>query len=493
MDRRHGGCGAAGHGRVPETHREAHLNATRRRGGKDRGGTAAVAGAGRLLRQLQGAGGLELPGDGGTGAVLREVEHRHVGLGGQRHPSPVPALGDGADGHIGVRHLLGQHPGFQDLPHRQLLLPVLHQAAQRIGPALRRKLEGSRVHIRQHLERALLPHHRLGQQPHGDADGAAVAAVQGAVQAGQNHVHITGGLLPRPGNLHDLGEGQLVFRCAQSAGGGAVEHLKLALPLENKLVSDDLGLTAPQGSAALQQLFRLRLAAGQADFIRKCKGLLLHADCGTGITLLRHLLHTSFLRSQHSAADVILHRGIDLHTESQIHPDQHLAGVDQPGVCPLYPRQGHHAAQRRQRRVLQSTGKGQFHLHPAYPLFTVREVEQRRPYRAGELHPTILEHLVPQAYHALGIADAKDIRTGIRYNALQCLLAADGCIQYGLIAAPLSPIQFQLHSVPLLVRAVALFHAFCYRTICTRWEDYARGSCAPDAENGLEYSAQRFG
>ena len=40
MDRRHGGCGAAGHGRVPETHREAHLNATRRRGGKDRGGTA---------------------------------------------------------------------------------------------------------------------------------------------------------------------------------------------------------------------------------------------------------------------------------------------------------------------------------------------------------------------------------------------------------------------------------------------------------------------
>ena len=31
-----------------------------------------------LLRQLQGAGGLELPGDGGAGAVLREVEHRHV-------------------------------------------------------------------------------------------------------------------------------------------------------------------------------------------------------------------------------------------------------------------------------------------------------------------------------------------------------------------------------------------------------------------------------
>ena len=370
---------------------------------------------------------------------------------------------------------------------------MLHQAAEGAALPLRGEGIGGGVHIGEQLQGAGVPHHRLGQQAHGHADGAAVPLIQGTVQVSEHHLHLADRLLPRPADLHDLGEGQLVLRRTQRPRRGAIEELELALPLEDELVADHLGLAAPQGDPAFQQLLRLRLAAGQGDLVGEGEGLLPQADNGTRLPGLHQLLDARLLGGLDAAAQLLLHRGAGLEPDGQAHPHQHFPGIKQTGVRPLYPGNGHHPPLRRQAGVLHRAGEGQLHLHPAQPLPAVGEIEQRRPDGAGEGEPPLLHHLVPQADDPLGLTDAQDVRAGVRHDALQGLLLAHGGLQRRLITVPADPFQFQLHSVPLLVGAKARIHVVCYRTICARVPGYVLRLRPPDAEDGLEESPQRLG
>ena len=141
----------------------------------------------------------------------------------------------------------------------------------------------------------------------------------------------------------------------------------------------------------------------------------------------------------------------------EIDPHQHLARIETSGLGHLHPGDGHHAALRADGRTVRRTGKGEGRFHPAHPLLPVRQIENGGAHCAGDLHPALLGLLALQEDFPLGIADPKDIRTGVRYDHLQGLFVENGGIQYGFIAAQLGPVKFQLHSVPLLVRALRPF------------------------------------
>ena len=137
-----------------------------------------------------------------------------------------------------------------------------------------------------------------------------------------------------------------------------------------------------------------------------------------------------------AAAQLLLHRGAGLEPDGQAHPHQHLPGIEQTGVRPLYPGNGHHLPLRRQAGVLHRAGEGQLHLHPAQPLPAVGEIEQRRRTEPERVSRPSCTTLSSSADDPIGLTDAQDVRAGVRHDALQGLLLAHGGLQRRLIAVP---------------------------------------------------------
>ena len=100
---------------------------------------------------------------------------------------------------------------------------------------------------------------------------------------------------------------------------------------------------------------------------------------------------------------------------------------------------------------LRRAGKGDGDGHAPDALRPVGQIEHSGADRAGNLCPSLLGLFSLEAHHGLTVHDAEDVRTGVGDDGRQGLLVEEGGVQHGIITVEMGCVQFQLHSIPLLV------------------------------------------
>ena len=192
--------------------------------------------------------------------------------------------------------------------------------------------------------------------------------------------------------------------------------------------------------------------------------------CGyTAVIPLHELLHPCLLGVGHAGANAAKHGGVDLDGHRQIDPHQHLAGVEAAGFRRRHAGDGHDGTLSRHSGGIHPAGEGHGHLQLPHSLLSVGQVEHRGLDTAQDLHPALQHLLTPQAHGASGVADAQDVRAGVRDDHFHRFFVGNGGFQHSLIAAALGPLQFQFHSCSTPCTgpggrfAVALYHNYMYK------------------------------
>ena len=112
--------------------------------------------------------------------------------------------------------------------------------------------------------------------------------------------------------------------------------------------------------------------------------------------------------------------GGDVHR--QIHPQQHLPGVQGPGLRLPEPRTGQDRPRLGQTGRLRLTGKRQPHLHPPQTARPLWLVQQDGPHHAGDLGRALPGLFAAEGGLPIYIHNAGDVGAGVGDNALQGLL-----------------------------------------------------------------------
>ena len=166
------------------------------------------------------------------------------------------------------------------------------------------------------------------------------------------------------------------------------EELELHRPFENQLGADELALPAQGDRPAGQQLGRLPRSAVEAHLVGEGEGLLLDGGELIGLPLGDLLLDPVGLRLQHPLAAHLLPGLEGGQVHRQVGPQQHLPGVQRPGLRPPQADAGLHRSPVREAGGLQLGGEGQGRLHAAQPSPRLGLVKDHRPHRpAGLGHP----------------------------------------------------------------------------------------------------------
>ena len=201
---------------------------------------------------------------------------------------------------------------------------------------------------------------------------------------------------------------------------------------------------------------------------------------------LHQLLKAVLLRSRGAGAHHGLRGEKGAHLDGQIDPDQHLAGVEDPGIRALDPGQGGHGAGPGHPVCGGGAEEGQVDFHAVHPASVVRLVEHRAAHGAGQLQASLLGLLALETDGAGGIGQLQNIRAGVRDDHLHGLLVEQGGLQDGFKAGHWVAVEFKFHSIPLLVQAFLPIHAR---------ELYAprRSDMSPQAKKGPKDAAQGLG
>ena len=382
------------------------------------------------------------------------IEYRQPRLRREHQLLPLPVLAHLADGQAAVGHAAHALPRLQQLPHRLGADAPRPEALEGQRPVVQLSLPGGAVQILEQGDGPAAPQLGLGQQLQLHLKLPGVGGLGLIAHVGDLHPHPAVPRLVPLGDLQHLGEGQPLHVGGEPAPRLLEEHVQLRLPLEDELGPHPLALAAlrlgPQG----HDLGRLPLTGGQAYPLREGEGLLLHRRQQAAALTLTPLAHGVFLRVQHPPAQGLLCGLAGRHVHGQVHPQQHLSGVQRPGLGAAQPGTGQHPALLGEARGLRLTAEGQPHLHPPQPRAPVRLVQNDRPDHAPQLHRPGLDLLAVEHGLAAHVHDAQNIRAGVRDDALQRLLLAQRQLRHRVIALQGVPFKFQFHGrCPLLIPA----------------------------------------
>ena len=238
------------------------------------------------------------------------------------------------------------------------------------------------------------------------------------------------------------------------AGGQSTSRLlkkeiELYLPLENKLGADELALCTHRLDPGRQEHRRLPGTGLEPHLVRECKGFFLYGTQQVILSLVLLLAEIFRPAVGHAAAHRPFRRLTGRDIYRKVHPQQHLPGVEDPGLGAAQPWAGQHRSPLGQAGSLRLTGEGQPHLHPPQAAAALGLVEDTGPHHAGDLGSALPGLLAAQHRLTAHIHNAQDIGAGIGYDALQGLLLAQGNLRHRLIAD--DGITFKFHGILSLV------------------------------------------
>ena len=167
------------------------------------------------------------------------------------------------------------------------------------------------------------------------------------------------------------------------------------------------------------------------------------------LPLILALAQALLVRAGHAAADGPLHRLAGGNVHRQVHPQQHLPGVEGPGLGAAQPGSGQHRPPLGEAGGLRLTGEGQAHLHPPQATAPLGLVEDGGPHHACHLGHPLPGLLAAEGGLAAYVHNAQNVRAGVGYDALQGLLLAQGHIRHRVVVD--NGIPFKFHVVRSLV------------------------------------------
>ena len=130
------------------------------------------------------------------------------------------------------------------------------------------------------------------------------------------------------------------------------------------------------------------------------------------------------------------------HIHRQVGPEQHLPGIQSPGLRPTETDAGVDLALLCQPRGLHLGGEGQSCLHAAQPAPLLRLVKEDGPDASAHRRRPLPGLLPVQCRLSAYRHDAEDVRTGVGHDGLQGLLLAEGPVRRDLPAVDHIPIKF---------------------------------------------------
>ena len=259
---------------------------------------------------------------------------------------------------------------------------------------------------------------RLSQQLQLHVHFSSVRRVLLAPEGGHFHIHLALPLLGGARRLNDLREGHGLMAGGQSTSRLLKEEIELYLPLENKLGADELALCTHRLDPSRQKHWRLPGTGLEPHLVRECKGFFLYGAQQVILSLVLLLAEVFCPAVGHAAAHRPFRRLTGRDIYRKVHPQQHLPGVEDPGLGAAQPGAGQHRSPLGQAGGLRLTGEGQPHLHPPQAAAPLGLVENHCPHHAGNLGSALPGLLAAQSRLTAHIHNAQDIRAGIGYDAL---------------------------------------------------------------------------